>query len=156
MGKVEVVSYPYCSKESENMPRKVRGVHHTTVMDKATSLRSRCQHVCSSLLVLPPYFTLSQNLIKFVTLRVARVVTHVTGVYLQAQSMDDGTLCPEDGQGKYVQTEERTILFESKYPCLSDISEAVEMVGGQGSLLAARVGTLASYERTLQRALAMS
>jgi len=73
------------------MPRTVRGVHHTTVMDKATSLCSRCQHVCSSLVVLPPYFTLSQNLIKSVTLKVARVVTHVTGVYLQAQRMDDGT-----------------------------------------------------------------
>ena len=73
-----------------------------------------------------------------------------------AHGRRDGTLCPEDGQGKYVQTEERTISFGSKYPCLSGISEAVEMVGGQGSLLAARVGTLASYERTLQTALAMS
>lgn len=98
MGKVEAVSYSDCNKESENMPRTVRGVHHTTVMDKATSLCSKCQHVCSSLVVLPPYFTLSQNLIKSVTLKVARMVTHVTGVYLQAQSMDDGTLCPEDGQ----------------------------------------------------------
>jgi len=57
---------------------------------------------------------------------------------------------------KYVQTEEWTVSIESKSPCPSDIPKAVEMVGGQGSLLAARVGTLASYERTLQLALAMS